>query len=318
MIGKNIFLIKMILTPSAILAILLVVIFVALLIFASSLQTPSQETQTNIPPENIVSELENLSLDSVSCPKASRTDFYLYSPQAELFVGILDDLNAGIDWSNNFDGSTELVDSSSFPLGSTSLLTASTINFNVEISHVDDSVCGPGGGTIRSFNVEEPISQGGSSLPVRGLESVGGGTTSLNAFEFTLDQPCGGFGLDLLDFESDINFAQGRVKAWDSNDVLIFDQPVETDGMDGVLFVGLTDASNRIKTIRIIVGDSNGGTLSDQLACANFRIGVHNQPQSAQVKRIISAGDFIKIEFRDIQTNLPINDAQIINSLVPF
>ena len=251
---------------------------------------------------------------SSSCVQVNdRTDEFCYPPTTEVTIGDLGDLAAASTWASGLNGTIEDVDMTALPLGSSTGVIGNSTSFSVAVTHRDDEGYGPGSGTLRSFTVEDPVAAGGATLPNTGLQSVGGGTTTLNSFEFILSEPVGAFGLDTLDLESSgVLGEQINVRAYDEDDVLLASVFSPTDANDEVQFFGVTDSGNRIKAVRVSVGDNNGGTLAFQLAVTNFKIGLLTPIIPVDVIRTISAnGDAIEITHNDVQTGAALSEATV-------
>lgn len=172
------------------------------------------------------------------------------------------------EFLDSFSGTTTTEDFSSVPDGSYSSIIVPTGTY----THYDWVPGNPGAGTQRTIVKQTPISQNGASLPIGGIETVGGGTTSQNAIKFEPTSPIGVWGADILDIESNPAFAEAQIIAYDSANNII-DQTTLPNGEDIVQFVGFIDVNNSIACIEIVVGDANGGLLQDQLALANVVTG---------------------------------------------
>ena len=231
-------------------------------------------------------------------------------------IGDNDDLTAGSNWQSGLSDLTfdplevftSVIDGS-YPV----IITPSG-----EYQHRDHIGGNPYSGTQRTIKAETPVSQNGALLPVRGLETVGGGTASPNSIVHKLSTPAAAWGADLLDLESNSLFLEARIVAYDSAFTVLSDNVILPTGMDAVKFVGVTSDSDNIAYVAVIVGDENGGTLSEQFAMTNIRTGYLGQQSSADcdVKEITKLidGSLVK-EYYDTDSGNQITDQVIIDSL---
>ena len=247
-----------------------------------------------------------------------REDCFVYPDDPELYVGEVANLNSGYAWyqSHISDGAVvEAVDMNPVPIGSSAAsIFLTTPTYTIETYHIDDQYDFPGAGTRRTLSVEFPVNST-ITLPVKGIDTASGSSANGDSMEFVFDTPVGIFGLDTLDFESPLGY-RGIVKAWDEAGSLIMEEFVETDGNGQVLFIGVVDKFNRMKTIRVTVGDINGGTSTDVFAVAHIHAGVMPALEVCDVNRVIvSNAGGIEVTYTDVMTQTTIVDPVIIASL---
>lgn len=181
-----------------------------------------------------------------------------------------------------------------------------------------DGVSGPPlSGVQRTIKAENPIMQNGASLAQSGIETIGGGTTTGNAIIHSLTSPASSWGSDLLDIESASGFLDAVVEFYDGAWNLL-DTFTLGNGEDIVVSVGYSRPTNDISYVRVIVGDANGGSLSDQLALTNVRVGRAEDDSSGScdvTKFTLLTNGLISTSYVDANGS-EITDQSVINSLV--
>lgn len=182
--------------------------------------------------------------------------------------------------------------------------------------HYDYSATGLFAGTQRTITSEDPISQNAASLPQRGIETVGGGTTSYNSIIHCLPSPIGFWGADVLDAESTVAFGEARIITYDAALTVLSDDTF-SGGEDIVQFVGVTNIANNISYVQIVVGDQNGPPLADQLAYTNVVYGTIDELLSVvEYKEVtcLTSDGVLQTTVYDEDGN-PVTDQTVIDQL---
>ena len=177
-------------------------------------------------------------------------------------------------------------DFSSYANGTYTTINNTIGGTNFSIQHRDFNAANPLLGTLRSFIVESPISQNGANLPQKGIETIGGGTATFNAFVISFTTPVSAFGANILDAESNTTFGEAQVIAYDSSFNVLHSETLPS-GANLVRWVKLQSTLNNISYVAIKVGDEIGGTLSDQVAVTNISFETTLAAGLTEIKEII-------------------------------
>jgi hypothetical protein len=182
-------------------------------------------------------------------------------------------------------GFTNQEDFSSYANGTYTTLNNTIGGINYTIQHRDFNLPNPLLGTLRSFIVENPITQNGATLPQKGIETIGGGTTTYNAFVFSFATPISAFGANILDAESNVTFGEAQVILYDSAFNVIHTEN-SPSGANAVRWIKLQSTLNNISYAVIKVGDEIGGSLSDQIAVTNVSFETTTAQSFLEIKKV--------------------------------
>ena len=214
-------------------------------------------------------------------------------------------------------------DFSIYPIGTFSLLTNVLGGIAYTIEHRDFNLANPTLGTIRYMVVETPITQNGATLPQKGVETIGGGTSTFNSFVISFATPISSFGINILDSESTTTFGEAQIILYDAAFNIIHTENLPA-GANAVRWYKLQSTLNNISYAVVKVGDEIGGTLSDQIAITNLTFEKINSDPSPRIKKITTLeNNQLVIKYYDIQTGQEITDItqfEIIdcNQIVPL
>lgn len=249
----------------------------------------------------------------------SREDCFSFEPDPEIFVGTANNLNDNLLWRQmkiNQGGMVEEVDLSLIPTKvDSNPVVITTDNYQSSITHVQDVVLVPGQNSVNTLRVESPLSTGGLTLPFKGLETDNGSNSNADSFEFVFDAPVGIVGFDALDLIASTT-EPAVIRLWDEEGFLFWQGGISQDYDASVVFVGISDPLNRIKVMRIAVGNVSGSNSNEWSIC-NISIGENSPYGQCDVSRIINAGDDrIDVLYRNNGDQSVISDPEIIADLL--
>tara|TARA_R110002072_G_scaffold45565_7_gene126996 strand:- start:20 stop:961 length:942 start_codon:yes stop_codon:yes gene_type:complete len=246
------------------------------------------------------------------------------TPGTQTQLGDIGDLSAQAAWIMDLvnDGATvESVDLSGLPItNNTSVINLQTTSFGALVNHRDDIAPYPETGSARNLKLEDPLAVNGVSIPDRGFQIPTGSRLNGHSIEFVFDDPVGIFSADLLNFNASVD-APGKIQLWDENNTLIYldDESIVMTVAGDVMFIGIQDPRNRIKTLRITTGQDMPLTQADTwgIAYMNFGINDPNTSITCDVERIATyENGILTLTYIDQNTMLEITDKDIIDSLI--
>lgn len=164
-----------------------------------------------------------------------------------------------------------------FSSGSCQVLTSEWDDVTCTIELRDDTGTPPYGGTVRSFSIEDPVSQDSATGAGPGIDENSGSTTNRNMFVFSFDTAVGFVTLDGLDVESVSTAVLAVVRAYDIDLNLLATTnivyPNNETGNQQAHFIGFTSDKCNIGVLTVTVGDTAGTGNSQHLALDNLRFG---------------------------------------------
>lgn len=308
------------------LGLLFVILFVVLvLIFLLIVNQENNRRRLDKIAEKIENN-ENLEIDASLSPEDNisslpllREDCFSYVPEVEIFIGDLNDASLSTTWVQdriNEGSLVENVDLTPVPIKSNnSSVMLNTSNFSAEVLHVEDLFILPRSNTISLLRVESPISSGGLTFPQKGLETDGGSNSSGDAFEIVFQNPVGIISFDCLNLEGSSTYPI-VIRLWDKNNFMFRVETIETNFVGSLVFIGIRDPINRIKTMRIATGSDNGNQ-NNEWSIFNIALGNSYPYGACDVSRIVeSDGSQIEVSYRKNDDNSLLNDQEIIENLL--
>lgn len=176
---------------------------------------------------------------------------------------------------NTNSGTKSLENFSQSPLGAKCELSSTIDGIKYKIQHLEDN--GELGTTPRTFVVEKKVTQDKTKGDGVGLDFHAGSPKTRNSMLITFDQPIAHFGIDLIDFESDINFTVGKLRAYNCSSEKIFEMNIDfltENGNRENHFIGFTANKAQFCKVIVIVGDDGlGDGNKESFAIDNLRFG---------------------------------------------
>lgn len=249
-----------------------------------------------------------------------RTDCFSFVPDVEIYVGVTNDFNSNILWrqAKESEGAVvEPVDLSLLPNKSdVNPVFISTSNYEARVTHVPDFISLPDSNPLNILRVESPISTGSITLPVKGLETSNGNNANGDAFEFIFTEPVGIVSFDCIDLRgSPAN--PTVIRLWDENNVLFWQEGLPNDYDESLIFVGINDPLNRIKTMRMAIGTTTTSN-SNTWSIANLSMGRNSPYGVCDVNRVIRVEeDQIEVFYQSNSDQSLITDPEVIQELLP-
>jgi hypothetical protein len=244
-------------------------------------------------------------------------------PNTYITTGSIGDDSGGDLWYSALltEGATiEDPDISTLPIGNNnSPIPLTSTSFSAILQHIDDDYSYPGAGNIRTMRTEEPVTVNGVTLnSLKGFHNNNGSRLNGHSAEFVFNEPVGIIGLYVLNMDASI-VAPAKIQAWDENNTLIvFDVSLTDSVNNDLMFIGISDPRNRIKTIRFTVGQLDALTQSSNWGFADVSFGRNVIQDFCDVRRVTTyVNGVLTIKYYDEVTSFEITDANIIQSLQP-